>query len=115
MAPFEALFGKKCRSPLCWSDMGESKILGPYLVQKGIEMVKLIRERLRATQSRRRSYANPKRKDNVFRVGDRVFLKVSPMKGVMRFRKKGKLAPCYIGPYEILKEMGPVAFELASR
>ena len=113
MAPFEALYGRKCRSPLCWSEVGESSLLGPELVQESSEVVKLIRERMLSAQSRQRSYADPKRRDHVFKVGDRVFLKVSPMKGVMRFGKKGKLAPRYVGPYEILRKVGSVAFELA--
>ena len=113
MAPFEALYGRKCRSPLCWSEVGERALLGPELIQESAEVVKLIRQRMQTAQSRQRSYADPKRRDHVFKVGDRVFLKVSPMKGVMRFGRKGKLAPRYVGPYEILRSVGPVAFELA--
>ena len=113
MAPFEALYGRKCRSPLCWSEVGEARLLGPELVQESSEVVKIIRERMLSAQSRQRSYANRKRREHVFKVGDQVFLKISPMKGVMRFGKRGKLAPRYVGPFEILRQMGPVAFELA--
>ena len=76
-------------------------------------MVKLVRERLWAAHSRQRSYVDPKKSNHILRVGDRVFLKVSPMKWVMRFRKKGKLALHYIGPYKVLKRVGSVTFELA--
>ena len=109
----QALYGRKFRSPLCWDDVGESVLLGPELVRESTKLVKLIRQRLQTAQSRQRSYADPKRRDHKFKEGDRVFLKVSPMKGVMRFGRRGKLAPRYVGPYEILKSVGPVAFELA--
>ena len=105
MAPFEALYGRKCRSPIGWFEVGESKVLGPDLVQEALEKVKLIRERLLSAQSRQKAYADHRRRDLEFSVGDQVFLRVSPMKGVMRFGKKGKLNPRYIGPYEILERI----------
>ena len=79
MAPFEALYGRKCRSPICWNDVGERKLLGPELVQLTIEKVALIKEILKATQSRHKSYADNRRRDLEFEVGDHVFLKVSPI------------------------------------
>ena len=112
MAPFEALYGRKCRSPIGWFEVGESKVLGPDLVQEALEKVKLIRERLLSAQSRQKAYADHRRRDLEFSVGDQVFLRVSPMKGVMRFGKKGKLNPRYIGPYEILERIGNVAYKL---
>jgi len=112
MAPYEALYGRKCRSPIGWFDVGESGLYGPDLVQQAIEKVKLIRERLLTAQSRQKSYSDVRRRDLEFRINDWVFLKVSPMKGVMRFGKKGKLSPRYIGPYRIIRRVGQVAYEL---
>ena len=113
MPPFEALYGRKCRSPLYWDEVGERKILGPELVQQTKEKIELIRQRLVAAQNRQSKYANQHRKDIEFETGDLVLLKVSPWKGVLRFGKKGKLSPRFIGPFEILKRVGKVAYELA--
>ena len=113
MAPYEALYGKKCRSPSCWTEVGDRQIEGPELIKETSEKVPLIQERLRTAFSRQQSYADLKRRAVQFSVGDHVFLKISPMKGVMRFGKKGKLAPRYIGPYEILDRVGKVSYRLA--
>ena len=112
MAPYEALYGRKCRSPIGWFETGEARLIGPDLVQQAIEKVKLLQDRLLAAQSHQKSYADNRRRDLEFKVKDWVFLKVSPMKGVMRFGKKGKLSPRYIGPYEIVRKIGKVAYEL---
>ena len=87
MAPYEALYGRKCRSPLCW-EVGERQLTGPELVQITSEKVSIIQQILKTVFSRQKSYADPKRKDVSFSVGDLEFLKVSPVKGVMRFGKK---------------------------
>ena len=100
MAPYEALYGRKCISSLCWK-VGERQLTRPKLVQVTSNKVPTIQQRLKIAFSRQKSYADPKRKDVSFSSGDLVFLKVSPIKGVMRFGKKGKLAPRYIGPFEI--------------
>ncbi|RVW68203.1 Transposon Ty3-G Gag-Pol polyprotein [Vitis vinifera] len=113
MAPFEALYGRKCRSPICWNDVGERKLLGPELVQLIVEKVALIKERLKAAQSRHKSYADHRRRDLEFEVGDHVFLKVSPMKSVMRFGRKEKLSPRFVGPFEILERVGTLAYKVA--
>ena len=113
MAPFEALYGRRCRSPIGWFESGEVQVLGPDLVQQTLDKVRVIQDRLRTAQSRQISYADRRRRDLEFMVGDRVFLKVSPMKGVMRFGKKGKLSPRFIGPFEILERVGAVAYRLA--
>nr|CAN80324.1 hypothetical protein VITISV_015014 [Vitis vinifera] len=113
MTPFEALYGRKCRSPICWNDVGERKLLGPELVQLTVEKVALIKERLKTTQSRHKSYADRRRRDLEFEVGDHVFLKVSPMKYVMRFGRKGKLSPRFVGPFEILERVGTLAYKVA--
>ena len=113
MAPYEALYGRKCRSPICWDEIGEKKLLGPELVQKTIDKIQIIRERLQTAQSRQKSYADNRRRNLEFSIGDHVFLKVSPWKGIMRFRRKGKLSPRYIGPFEILEKIGALAYKLA--
>ncbi|GJU87105.1 reverse transcriptase domain-containing protein [Tanacetum coccineum] len=111
-APFEALYGRKCRSPVIWTEVGESQLIGPELVQETTEKIFQIKERLITARSRQKSYADKRRKPLEFEVGDRVLLKVSPWKGVVRFGKKGKLAPRYVGPFEIVERVGPVAYQL---
>ncbi|GKB89047.1 putative reverse transcriptase domain-containing protein [Tanacetum coccineum] len=90
-APFEALYGIKCRSPILWEE---------------------IKDKRKATRDRQKSYADRIRKPLEFSVGDHVLLKVSPWKGVVRFGKKGKLAPRFVGPFEITERIGPVAYRL---
>jgi hypothetical protein len=113
MAPYEALYGRKCRSPLYWEDLGESRILGPDLLEATKAKVRLIQERVKAAQSRQKAYADNRRRELEFENGDYVFLRVSPMKGVFRFGKRGKLNPRYIGPFEVLERVGKVAYRLA--
>ncbi|KAL0540408.1 hypothetical protein IC582_024645 [Cucumis melo] len=113
MAPFEALYGKCCRSPVCWDEVGEQRLMGPELVQSTNEAIQKIRSRMHTAQSRQKSYANVRRKDLEFEIGDKVFLKVAPMKGVLRFERRGKLSPRFVGPFEILERIGPVAYRLA--
>ncbi|XP_070025581.1 uncharacterized protein [Nicotiana sylvestris] len=112
MAPYEALYGRKCRSPIGWFDVGESGLHGPDLVQQPIEKLKLIWERLLTAQSHQKSYSDMQRQNLEFGDNDWVFLKVSHMRGLMRFGKKGKHSPWYIGPYRIFRRMGQVAYEL---
>ncbi|KAL0546911.1 hypothetical protein IC582_016830 [Cucumis melo] len=113
MAPFEALYGKCCRSPVCWGEVGEQRLMGPELVQSTNEAIQKIRSRMHTAQSRQKSYADVRRKDLEFEVGDKVFLKVAPMRGVLRFERRGKLSPRFVGPFEILERIGPVAYRLA--
>ncbi|KAL8094138.1 hypothetical protein AgCh_035848 [Apium graveolens] len=113
MPPYEALYGRKCRSPVYWDEVGERKILGPELVQQMKEVIEVIQKRLIAAQDRQRKYADQSRKDMEFEEGNLVLLKVSPWKGLTRFGKKGKLSPRYVGPFEILKFVSKVAYELA--
>ena len=112
MAPYEALYGRKCRTPLFWTELGESKIFGVDLIKDAEQKVKVIRESLKAATDRQKSYADLKRKDIEYQVGDKVFLKVSPWKKVLRFGRKGKLSPRFIGLYEISERVGPVAYRL---
>lgn len=113
MAPFEALYGRKCRTPVGWFETGEHQLLGPDLVQDSIERVRFIRERLQTAQNRQKVHADVRRRDLEFQEGDHVFLRVSPFKGTLRFGQKGKLSPRYIGPYQILRKVGKCAYELA--
>ncbi|CAM8901825.1 unnamed protein product [Rhodiola kirilowii] len=113
MAPYEALYGRPCRSPLCWAEVGEKTFTGPEIIEETTEKVAQIRKRLLTAQSRQKSYADKRRRPLEFLVGDFVLLKVSPKKGVSRFYSKGKLAPRYIGPFEILERIGEVAYRLA--
>ncbi|KAK8651488.1 hypothetical protein V6N13_141089 [Hibiscus sabdariffa] len=112
MAPYEALYGRKCRTPVCWTELYDRKILGPELIQETENTVRLIRDRLKQAFDRQKSYADRRRKDIEFAVGDHVFLKVSPWKKVLRFGRKGKLSPRFIGPYRILERVGTVAYRL---
>ncbi|XP_073030672.1 uncharacterized protein [Primulina eburnea] len=91
MAPYEALYGRRCRSPLYWEEVGERKMLGPELVQQTADVVALIQERMKTAQSRQKSYADVRRRPLAFEVGDHVFIKIAPLKGVMRFGKKDLL------------------------
>ncbi|GKA66026.1 putative reverse transcriptase domain-containing protein [Tanacetum coccineum] len=100
------------RSPVIWTEVGENQLIGPELVQETTEKIFQIKERLITARSRQKSYADKRRKPLEFEVGDRVLLKVSPWKGVVRFGKKGKLAPRYVGPFEIIERVGPVAYRL---
>jgi len=113
MTPYEALYGRRCRTPVCWDEVGERKLSKVELIDQTIEIIQKIRERLRAAQDRQKSYANVHRGPLLFNIGDHVFLKVSPLKGNLRFGKKGKLTPRYIEPFKILQKVGPVADRLA--
>jgi hypothetical protein len=112
MAPFEALYGRRCRTLLNWSEPGERNFFRPDMVKETEEKVQRIIHNLKEAQARQKSYADKRRKPLYFQVEDYVYLKVSPIKGVSRFRIKGKLAPRYIGHFPILERYGPVAYRL---
>ncbi|KAD4585657.1 hypothetical protein E3N88_23258 [Mikania micrantha] len=103
MASFELLYGRKCQAPICWDEVGEKTIEGPELVQITNEKVTIARERLKEAQSRQKSYVDKHRRTLEFNIGDKVFLKVSPYRGVRRFGLKGKLSPRFIGLFEALE------------
>jgi hypothetical protein len=106
MAPFEALYGRQCRTPLFWSQTRESQIFGPEVLKDAVKRVQMIRENLKVAQSRLKSYADKRITVLSFEVGDFIYLKVSPMRGTCRFKVKGKLAPRYVGPFNIVDRKG---------
>jgi hypothetical protein len=112
MAPFEALYGRQCHTPLNWIEPGEKAIFGPDIVVEAEATVRRIQENLKVTKLRQESYANKRRRPLQFEAGDHMYLKVSSMKGVKRFGVTGKLSPRYIGPFLILEKCGRVAYKL---
>ena len=111
--PFEALYERRCRSPIGWFDVFEVRPWGTDLLMESLEKVKFIQEKLLAAQSRQKEYADRKVRNLDFMEVEQVLLKVSPMIGVMRFGKRGKQCLRYIGPFEVLKHVGEVASKLA--
>nr|GEU89136.1 putative reverse transcriptase domain-containing protein [Tanacetum cinerariifolium] len=111
-APFEALYGRKCRSPVCWAEVGDAQLTGPEIIKETTEKIVQIKQRLQAARDRQKSYADVRHKPLEFHVGDKVMLKVSPWKGVVRFGKRGKLNARYIGPFKVLAKVGIVANRL---
>ncbi|WVZ80698.1 LOW QUALITY PROTEIN: hypothetical protein U9M48_028155 [Paspalum notatum var. saurae] len=111
-SPFEALYGRRCRTPLFWNQTGEKQVFGPDLIKDAEQQIKMVRENLRVAQSRLKSYADVRHRDLTFKVGDFVYLKVSSMRGICRFHIKGKLAPRYIGPFKVLERKEEVAYKL---
>ncbi|GJV78327.1 putative reverse transcriptase domain-containing protein [Tanacetum coccineum] len=111
-APFEALYRRKCRSPVCWAKVGQVQLTGPEMVHETTKKVIQIKQRMQAARDRQKSYADLKRKLMDFQFRDRVMLKVSPWKGVLRFGKRGKLNPRYVKDFKVLEKVGSVAYKL---
>ncbi|PKU80890.1 hypothetical protein MA16_Dca009302 [Dendrobium catenatum] len=112
MVPYKALYGRKCRTPLYWTDIGERKVIGSDLVDSATSKIRLIWDRLLAVQDRQKKYYDDKHRFVEFIVGDFIFIKIRPMKGVLRFGKVGKLSPRYISPFEIVERIGKVTYRL---
>ncbi|WVZ58487.1 hypothetical protein U9M48_008759 [Paspalum notatum var. saurae] len=111
-SPFEALYGRRCRTPLFWNETGEKQVFGPDLIKDAEQQIKMVCENLRVAQSRQKSYADVRRRELTFKVDEFVYLKVSLMRGIQRFNIKRKLAPIYIGPFKVLERKGEVAYKL---
>jgi hypothetical protein len=112
MAPFEMLYGRRCQTPLFWNETGEWRVFGPDILEKAEKQIRMVRENLRVVQSRQKSYADHRRRELSFEVGDFVYLKVSPMRGLHRYKVRGKLASRFIRPFKILEKRGQVAYQL---
>jgi hypothetical protein len=111
-APFEVLYDRKCRTPLNWSETGERQLFGPDIIQDAEEKVRIIREHLKKAQARQKSYYDKHHKEMVYQIGEKAYLKVSPLRGVHRFGIKGKLAPRYVGPFPIIAKRGELSYRL---
>ncbi|GJT68625.1 putative reverse transcriptase domain-containing protein [Tanacetum coccineum] len=111
-APFEALYGRKCRSPVCWAEVRDAQLTSPAIIHETIKKIIQIKSRIQAARDRQKSYVNIRRKPMVFQVGDRVMLKVSPWKGVVHFGKRVKLNPRYVGPFKVIERVRTVAYKL---
>nr|GEY36115.1 putative reverse transcriptase domain-containing protein [Tanacetum cinerariifolium] len=112
VAPFEALYGRKCRSLVCWSEVGERQLTGSELVRETTEKIVQIKNRVLIARSRQKSYADLMRRLIDFKVGDKVMLNVSPWWGVIHFGKCRKLCSQFIRPFKVIERIGPVAYNL---
>ncbi|GKC65850.1 hypothetical protein Tco_1098448 [Tanacetum coccineum] len=106
------MYGRKCRSPVCWAEVGDAQLTRPAIIHETTEKIVQIKSKIQAARNRQKSYANIRRKPMVFQVGDRVMLKVSPWKGVVRFGKREKLNPRCVGPFKVIERVGTVAYKL---
>lgn len=112
MSPYEALYGRPCRTPVCWAEIGERQLLGPQFVEEANEKIKVVQENMRKAQERQKKYADKGRREVIFQADDMVYLKVAAQKGRDRFGKIGKLETRYIGPYRVIARIGEVAYKL---
>jgi hypothetical protein len=112
MAPFEILYDRRCQTPLFWSEARERRVFGLDILQEAEKQVRVVRENLCVAQSRQKSYIDHRMRELSFEVGNFMYLKVSPMRGLRCFKVRGKLAPRFIGPFKILKQRDEVAYQL---
>jgi hypothetical protein len=112
MAPYKAFYGRRYKTSVCWEEVGDKKLYGAKLIHVTFEKVRIIKDRMKVAQDRQKKYVDIRRKPFDFKVGDKVFLKVTPWKNLLTFGIKVKLALRYIGPFEIVKKVGPVVYKL---
>jgi hypothetical protein len=112
MSPFKVLYGRKYRTPLFWNEPRENQVFEKEILREAERQIQVVGENLKLAQSRQKSYVDHRRRKLSFQVGDFVYLKVSPMSGLHRFKIIGKLTPRYIGPFKILEQRGEVAYQL---
>jgi hypothetical protein len=112
MTPFEMLYGRMCRTPLFWSEARGRKVFRPDILQEAEKQVRMVKKNLRVMQSRQKNYADHRRRELSFEVGDFMYLNMSPMRGLYHFKVRGKLAPRFIGPFKLLEKRGEVAYQL---
>ena len=112
MSPYEALYGRPCKTPMCWTEVGERRMFGSPIVQETMIKLETIQANMKKAQDRQKKYADQSRREVTFEIGDWVYLKVTAQKGKDRFGKVGKLAVRFIGPYKIIGKVGEVAYRL---
>ncbi|KAK8928937.1 hypothetical protein KSP39_PZI017240 [Platanthera zijinensis] len=113
MTPYEALYGRRCRTPMSWIEAGDTKLLGKEVVADASELVRTIQERMKVAQDRQSKYFNARHRHVEFTVGDWVYLKIKPFKGVSRIRRLKKLSPRFLGPFKVIERVGEAAYRLA--
>ena len=113
MTPYEALYGRKYGHQYAGKKVGDMQLFGSELVQVTLEKIKIIKDRMKETYDRQKSYADNRRRPLEIGIGDKVFLKVAQWKHMLRFGMKGKLAPRYMKPFEVSKRIGVIAYKLA--
>ena len=112
MAPFEALYGRPCNSPSCWVETGEKFVLGPDVIRETSAKIKIIQQRMKAAQDRQKSYADTRRRELKFFIGDLMFVEISPLKSMILFGRRVKLAPRFVGPFPVLEQIGNLAYKV---